>query len=224
MYIADYAQGVTPQSIGFQPYTGTYDTSNFKNHVGQAMATAFGAPAVQRRNKVFQVREGTRNLAADVVPCFTYRWFYNPGPSSYEQGIQLIPDKLGPRPHNYPQQHYTNGVAKNIATGLRFKRVVRILKRLENKMVEDGVIEIVPSYLIESLVYNVPNDNFGTGTWGGDVRTALTYIWNGTTDLACEQRWTEVNGIKFLFHSAQPWDRAQARNFVQKAWAYVENS
>lgn len=223
IYIPEYADGVTPQSIGFEPYSGSYDTSDFKDHVGQALVGAFGSRAVQRHNKVFVVRQSTRSLAADVVPCFTYRWFYTPGPHGYEEGIQLIADR-GFAPHNFPQQHYDNGCTKNNAAGRRFKRVVRILKRLENKMVEDGVIDVVPSYLIESLVYNVPNHYFGTDTWAGDVRNALGHIWEDTGGAECERRWFEVNGIKYLFHSAQNWDRAQARTFVLRAWNYVENS
>jgi hypothetical protein len=223
IYIPEYADGVTPQSIGFQPYGGSYDTSNFKDHVGHALAGAFGSRAVQRHNKVFEVRESTRSLAADVVPCFSYRWFYSPGPYGYEEGIQLIADR-GFAPHNFPQQHYDNGCTKNNATGKRFKRVVRILKRLENKMVEDRVIDVVPSYLIESLVYNVPNDYFGTGTWAGDVRNVLGHIWQDTAAAECERRWFEVNGVKYLFHVAQQWSRAQARTFVLRAWDYVESS
>jgi hypothetical protein len=68
---------VTPQSVrvpsGFEPYRGSYDTDNFKDHVGQALAGAFGSRAVQRDNKVFEVRESVRSLAADVVPDFGYR-------------------------------------------------------------------------------------------------------------------------------------------------------
>lgn len=223
IYIPEYADGVTPQSIGFEPYSGAYDTSNFKDQVGQALAGAFGSLAVQRHNKIFEVRESTRNLAADVVPCFSYRWFCSPGPFGYEEGIQLIADR-GFAPHNFPQQHYDNGCAKNNDTGKRFKRVVRILKRLENKMVEDGVIDVVPSYLIESLIYNVPDPYFGTGTWAGDVRNALRHIWEDTAQANCERQWFEVNGIKYLFHGAQKWNRQQARTFVLRAWDYVENS
>lgn len=187
IYIPEYAVGVTPQSIGFEPYSGAYDTSNFKDHVGQALVGAFGSRAVQRHNKVFEVRESTRSLAADVVPCLRYRWFYSPGPSGYEEGIQLIADR-GLAPHNFPQQHYDNGCTKNNETGRRFKRIARILKRLENKMVEDGVIDVVPSYLIESLVYNVPNNYFGTGTWAGDVRNTLGHSWEDTAQDECERR------------------------------------
>ena len=31
----------------------------------------------------------------------------------------------------------------------------------------------------------------------------------------------EVNDIKYLFHSSQPWNRAQAHSFFDAAWDYV---
>jgi hypothetical protein len=224
IYIPEYGPGVNQQDTGFTPYSDPYDTSRFKDHVGDALRGAFGSSAVQRANKVFVVRQGTRNLAADVVPCFTYRWY--PTVWRYHEGILLLPDKPGPRPHNFPQQQYGNGCTKNDAfhTAKRFKRVVRILKRLENKMVEDGASPKVPSYLIECLVYNVPDGRFGTGTWAGDLRNVLGYIWHNTEDASCEQEWLEVNGIKYLFHAAQKWTREQARAFVYAAYQYVHQS
>jgi hypothetical protein len=48
--------------------------------------------------------------------------------------------------------------------------------------------------------------------------------WENTEDVACEQTWTEANGIKFLFHPAQKWTRQQARDFIYAAWQYVADS
>jgi hypothetical protein len=185
---------------------------------------AFGSAPVTRHNKVFTVRETTRNLTADVVPCFTYRWHYRASPVSYHEGIRLISDNPSLPINNYPQQHYDNGVAKNDDTNRRFKRVVRILKRLENQMVEDGVIDALASYLIESMVFNAPNTSFGNVTWAADVRGVLGYIWENTKEAECEKRWLEVNGIKYLFHPTQKWTREEARGFVWEAWQYVEKS
>jgi hypothetical protein len=54
-------------------------------------------------------------------------------------------------------------VAKNNATGGRFKRIVRVLKRLRNEMADHDVAAAKPiaSYLIECFVWNVPNEGFG---------------------------------------------------------------
>ncbi len=223
VYMPEFEEGVTKASVNFEPYSDPYPTENFKDDVEEALDAAFGS-AVKRRNKVFRIRANSTALAADVVPCYTHRWFYAARPGAYHDGIQLIPDDGSWPPHNFPAQHYENGVAKNKATGRSFKGVVRILKRLENQMVKDGAIVAVPSYLIECLVYNAPNSCFTNQTWAADVRCVLAHIWEDTEEPECEKRWFEVNGIKYLFHVAQRWSRKQARDFAWEAWQYVKDS
>lgn len=221
----EYAEGVSAERLGLEPYDeSVYPTASYKDDLERVLKKAFGA-AVTRRNKVFRISESSKWLAADVVPCFTHRWYYGSGPGDFKQGTQLIADKPGRAIHNFPEQHYDNGCRKNNATSRRFKRVVRILKNLENRMVSDGAHPIVASYLIESLVYNVPNTNFGRGSWAADVRGVLAQIWEDTENVESEKRWLEVNGIKYLFHDAtQRWTRNDARNFVYAAWQYVHQS
>ena len=46
-----------------------------------------------------------------------------------------------------------------------YKKTVRILKRVENSMVEDGVSAAIPSYFIECLAYNCPDSIFSVPRW-----------------------------------------------------------
>ena len=117
----------------------------------------------------------------------------------------------------------SEGTAKNDRTNRRYKRVVRILKRLENEMVDQGIIKVVPSFLIESSVWNVPNDNFAVDGWTARVRNALAHIYNGTRSNACvsSDDWLEANGIKYLFHASQGWSYQDAHSFADKAWDYI---
>jgi hypothetical protein len=141
------AQGLTLEDAGGTPYTGDYSLSQFNDHVEQALRDAFGS-AVSRGKKAIHISQGTGGLDADVVPCRTHRSFTRR--HSYQQGIQLRND-ANPSQElvNYPAQHLAEGKEKNGRTDKRFKRVVRILKRLENEMVKNGVIPVVPSFLIE---------------------------------------------------------------------------
>src|SRR6185437_9822906 len=68
----------------------------------------------------------------------------------------------GTRVANYPVQHSDNLTEKHQATGKKFKPMIRIFKNARSKMVEDGLIAdgAAPSYFIEGLLYNVPNDRF----------------------------------------------------------------
>jgi hypothetical protein len=90
-------------------------------------------------------------------------------------------------------------------------------------MVERGVIGAVPSFLIESAVSNVPNDDFDYASWSGRVMAALAHIYNGTMDASCVRSsdWMEVNRIKYLFHPTQNWTHEQAHEFASEAWNYV---
>jgi hypothetical protein len=230
-YHTDVEEAAVDRAQGLGPYTGTFRTASgktdirqFKNAVGDALTAAFGAGAITRHNKVFTVRESSRSLAADVVPCATHKHYWSA--TSWAQGIRLLPDKpTRPGIDNYPQQHYERGVAKNDDTSRRFKCVVRILKNLENQMVKDGTSPEVASYLIESRVYNAPRTCFmNWSTWGGRVRSVLVHGWEDTEAVECEKRWYEVNHIKYLFHVSQKWSRDEARSFVHAAWQYVKDS
>ncbi len=220
-------QGRSREEIGITPATGTYSGptggAQLKDEIERALVSKFGRGSVTRGNKALTVREGGRSLAADVVACFSYRRYFslNPlGVPRFHEGTYLLPDSGG-TVINWPQQHYDNGVTKNNATGRRFKRMVRALKRLENEMVEKGVISEVPSYLIECLVYNVPNDCFGHDRYLDDLRSVLAVIFNETITTGSAGDWIEVNALKWLFRGEQKWTREQAHAFAGKAWDYV---
>ncbi|MCA1706334.1 MAG: nucleotidyltransferase [Actinobacteria bacterium] len=216
------AEGLTLADVGVEPYTGDASLGGFKNDVEAVLVEAFGAAAVNRGNKAIHIREDRSSLKADVVPCVTHRTWLSA--TSQRTGTRLQNDA---RPAdiivNYPKQHLEEGTKKNDAVSLRYKRVVRILKRLENEMAAKDVIEAVPSFLIESAVYNAPDDYFGGGTWTARVRAALAYIYDGTNTDACvaSNDWLEVSRCKFLFASGQSWTRETANDFTLKAWGYL---
>lgn len=219
------AEGLTVSDLGRTPYTGGYSLTAFKDDVQAALVAHFGPDAVDRGNKAIHIRESRRSLKADVVPCVRHRQNYARHRTAHNLGIKLLND-ADPYEHivNYPKQHLDVGVRKNDATQRRYKKVVRILKRLENEMVDEGLIAEVPSFLIESAVFNVPNSAFTTpSTWTGRVRNALAHLFNGTLDDSCyrSDEWLEANGIKYLFHSAQAWTYQDAHCFASRAWDYI---
>ena len=215
------AKGLSLADVGFAPYSGPdYSLAAFKNDVENAMKAHFG-PAATRGDKSIHVRQDSNGLKADVVPCVTHReWF---SARFHRQGIELRSDSdPGRRIINYPRQHLDEGTAKNDQTSRRYKRTVRILKRLENEMVKGGVISEVCSFLIESSVYNVPNNVFSSNTWTGRVKESLAHIYVGTGSEDCltSDDWLEANGVKYLFYNGQNWTPAEARSFALAAWQY----
>jgi len=55
--------------------------------------------------------------------------------------------------------------------------MVRILKNMRSRLVNDGVTAegSAPSYFLEGLLYNVPNDKFGT-SYGDTFVAAMNWI------------------------------------------------
>lgn len=213
------AAGMSGADLGITPYSGSYPPERFKDDVQRALVNRFGVTTVDRGDKAIQVQESNSSLSADVVPCFTYHR-YDSIKSQYHQGIQLHADS-GARIVNWPEQSYENGVTKNEATGKRYKRVVRILKRLENDMVGKGINAEVPSFLTECLVHNVPNESFRNDSYQTNLRYVLAYLFNGTLEGRGAEKWVEVNGLKWLFHPTQRWSKTQAHTFLSRAWNYL---
>jgi len=90
-------------------------------------------------------------------------------------------------------------------------------------MAEAGMQEAgpIPSFLIECLVWNVPDGGFGHTTLTADVRYALAHTFNETlNDEKCHE-WGEVSELKYLFRKSQPWTREQAHAFLRAAWNYA---
>jgi predicted nucleotidyltransferase len=222
-FFPDYSmsEGLSDAILGYSD--AQYRYPEFKNDVESALKSYFGTGSITRGKKAFDVHANTYRVDADVVPCFEHRRFMGTTLDSwYLSGTELLPDNGGVI-INWPRQNYRNGVDKNEVTGRRFKAVVRILKRLRNEMAANGhtVADPIPSYLIECLVWNVPNEGFGHDRYRADMQYALAHLCNETrTDETCKE-WGEINELKYLFRPRQPWRRDQVNAFLNAAWNYV---
>lgn len=210
--------GYTKSSFGLVDATYTY--AEFKNDVEHALKAYLGADAVSRGKKAFDLHANTYRVDADVVPTFEHRRYtVENGVYRYVAGTELHPDG-GAKIVNWPHQNYENGTAKNGATNTRFKKLVRVLKRLRYDMLgaKITVAEPIPSYLIECLVWNVPNSAFAADDYADNLRAILVHLYNSTQrDELCSE-WGEVNELKYLFRPSQPWTRAAVNDFVLAAW------
>lgn len=211
---SDVPSGYSKSDFGLVDATYTY--AEFKNEVESALKAYLGAAAVSRGKKAFDLHANTYRVDADVVPTFEHRR-YRPQDGNYLSGTELRPDGGGAIV-NWPDQNYANGTSKNKATGTRFKKLVRVLKRLRDKMVAEGsrAAEPIPSYLIECLVWNVPNNAFYDEQYAENLRAILVHLYTNTQNSACNA-WNEVNELKCLFGS-QPWTRTDVNKFVVAAW------
>jgi hypothetical protein len=211
-------EGWTQERLGFSDATYHYD--QYKNEVEEALVNYFGRSAIKRGNKAFDVHETSYHVEADVAAFFEHRRYHSDG--TYLEGVELRTDKESHRVINWPEQHYENGVNKNKQTGTRFKSVVRVLKALSNEMTEQSIrAGDVPGFLIECLVWNVPNGNFQNDSYRADVRSALAFLFNNTRSYEDCKGWEEVSDLIYLFHSGQKWTWQHAHAFTSAAWEYI---
>lgn len=226
-FIASYPDGKGHSDFG--NVEATYSYSEFKNDIGKALISYFGAANVTRGDKAFDVHENTYRVDADVVPLFVHRRYTAAG--AYICGTELQPDSGGrivnwPErlydTHEWPSQHYENGNSKNNDTGRAYRGVVRIIKKLRNVMDEEGIAEAKPlkGFNVECLVWNAPNSCFRHATWHEDVSAVLNHLSAHLSSMSLCSEWGEVSELKYLLKGNEA-RRAAFKAFVDRAREYI---
>ena len=188
-------------------HKGSYERwKAFRGHALKAMKVRFGN-AVTSGRKTLKVPKDRIPADADLVVTL-----------SYKQGIAFYLSDERRWVVSFPQQHHDRGLRKERATNMRFKRAIRVFKAARNWLVAKKVItkDDAPSYFIECLLYNVPNDLFPpklAPTYTGQ----LDWLKKGSfQDFQCQ------NGQAELFGPApEQWSVKRARAFVramQELW------
>jgi predicted nucleotidyltransferase len=211
-----------PQKEVFHSYTkdSDYTFSQFKLEVLQTLEGYFGKSYVKRKDKCIYVIGNSYRINADVVPCFTLKRYKDSYLVSAE-GIKFYSDS-NIEITSYPKQHYNNGVSKNNNTNRMYKRMVRILKNIRNKLIETNTItdKLVSSFLIECLVYNAPTQLFTQNNYLVTLKNLIIRIYNDMSDPDKALEYEEVSGLKWLFKGGKR-SPADTKLFMQKCWEYA---
>jgi len=213
-------EGKKQEDFGYSD--SDYKFSEYKDAVERALVKKFGRKDVIRNDKCITVLANTYRVEADVVPTFKYNRHDDNGGKAI--GTKFITDEGYPV-INYPLQHIENGKLKNSQTQRRFKRLTRIFKRLRYKMIEDKipVSDNITSFLIECLLWNVPNKVFNDyDTWTERLKQSIIFLYNNTKEDKDCKEWGEVSELLYLFHSGRKWSREDVNSFLLQAWKYLE--
>jgi len=201
----------------------TYKYDNFKSDVITTLNTNFGQ-SVKAGTRAIKISANGNRRNADVLIATEHRRYHkfiSVSDQEYDLGICFF-TSTGTKIANYPKQHSANCTMKHQATNTWFKPTVRILKNMRGKLVENGAIskDIAPSYFLEGLLYNVPNDKFGI-SYSDTLVACLNWILKADrTKFVCANEqyyllrnsdvtWSEINCNKFLDEIKSLW----------KAWA-----
>lgn len=174
---------------------------SFRAQTLNALRATYGANAVTSRRKSLKITRGSIPASADVVVTL-----------HYEDGLAFFLPGEHRWVISYPQLHYERGISKEESTNKRYKRVIRMFKAARNYLIEKNMIEedTAPSYFIECLLYNVPDELFKprlVKSYEGIVE----YL--STADL---QRFKCQNGKRELFGaSGDLWSVNKARKFIR---------
>jgi hypothetical protein len=209
---------LTPQDLerfkSIYPKDADYGYTQFKTDAEGWISRLYNGVQVGKKAAFVPGNNNRRN--ADVLICQNFRR-YNSTYDSYHEGVAFYSG--GKRIENFPKQHSANLTAKHQATNSNFKKVVRVFKNMRNSMIEKKLLAdgIAPSYFIEGMLSNVPNDKF-TGDYG-DMWVAC-FNWIVTTD---ETKLTTGSGLHWLVRDNDNvcWPSADFHTFtsvLKKHW------
>ena len=218
--------GTTKEQYGLNNPTA-YTYRQFKNDVEKILVDKFGRDQVVRKNKCIHIKGNTYRTDIDVVPTWLYRRYDSPYNREYVEGVMLVSDS-GEDVVNFPKQHLVNGRQKNVITKERYKKLVRMTKRIHINMEDDGYYrnQNITSFLLESMVYLLPNSYFKCDEdffgWNDVLKDALRCWFYATkNDLGGWKRWTEVSELLLLM-TGHKWSRSDVNEFSYKMWNYLE--
>lgn len=167
----------------------TYTHTDFKRDVLSVLEDQYGS-AVKTGDKAIAIDASGSRRKSDVIVATQFRRYFkfrSASDSEYVEGICFF-NAAGERIANYPKQHSANLTAKHQASSKWLKPMARVFKNMRSRLVESGLIEvgIAPSYYIEGLLYNVPNEKFTTSYQDCLVNILNWYRQDAAkTDLVC---------------------------------------
>lgn len=196
-----------------------YGFHEFKTDVVSWLQWKYGSGVRLGKKAIFVPENGSRR-DADVVVCIEHRrydWYQSSWNSQYHAGICFWKTD-GTKIVNFPKQHRENLTGKHQETSSLFKVNVRVLKNMRKAMVNDGwlVDGVAPSYFLEGMLWNVPNQYF-TSSFQQTFENYLPWLdRHDLTQLTCANNlhWLIRDGCQIC------WNTNDFKTFIRSAWQY----
>jgi hypothetical protein len=208
--------------IAYRPASLTLEQifTGLRAHLVTNFRRRFGENNVVVGNKAIRIKGVTGSRAEiDVVPAVPLHFVrWNDGLSNFQtlEGVAIL-GRDGGWTGNFPEQHAANGIGKRARTAHRFKKVVRIFKRMRADMTDRGLLRVkVPSFLVECLVHAVEDSYFlvDSDDRYDRVRRVALRMQAILLHRPTAANLHEINNLKWLFHDNQAWTYDDACTFV----------
>jgi hypothetical protein len=192
----------------------SYEWQEFRRDVLKALRDYYGWERVGEGRKSLKVQ--TPYLPADVVVCLQYRKYpsYPHDVDEYVEGMKFYVPTENRWVVNYPKIHYDNGVTKNSASSTNglYKPTVRLFKNARTYLVNRGDIpaDLAPSYFLECLLYNVPDDKFGS-----DFQSTFCNVINWLLKADFSQFVCQNEQHPLFGNLPEQWSKDKVRRFLE---------
>jgi hypothetical protein len=172
--------------------------TDLRSEVLAALTSYYGQQFVDATgSKCIRVLPAAGRLQADVVPCIEYKHYTNLQPGA--KGMTFWATRTNDQIINYPKLHIENGAAKNKRVGERYKPTVRVFKNARERLAE-YVGGDFPSYFLECMLFNVPDDAFGA-SYGATFASVLN-SWVAAFDSGTAAKYVSQSRQQWLFGGA----------------------
>lgn len=197
--------------LGLSP--DSYGWNDFRSDVLKALKDYYGSLIITEGNKSIKVKATSGRLPADVVVSTQYRKYRSLNSHNYVEGMTFWTRNESRQVINYPKIHYDNGVKKHQNTNNQYKPTVRMFKNIRNYLEENYHISnsLAPSYFLECLLYNVPNDNFR-----GSYQDVFCNIVNWLSKANLESFVCQNEQLKLFGDAPEQWSIYNAKKFIQE--------
>jgi hypothetical protein len=193
----------------------------WKDTVERVLVGTFGRKSVKRKKVAITVIGHENRADTDVLPCGFY---------DNQNGVVAYSDAQNRKVKYFPKEDKSGIREMDVDTDNDYSKMVRVYKGCKQEMIQDG-IDGIASFMIECLLYNLPNSLFVYDNYEGttediylkmfiDSKNALFSAQLNTWEKA--QAYYEINGEKPLYQNENHFNRT--REFFENMNAYIRKN
>ena len=159
----------------------------------------------------------SNKIPCEILPCYTLN--NTPG----NESVIIYDAYINKYVAAFPKLHCKNLATKNEETEGNFIQVVRIFRNIRDILIKNEVIKdsFAPSYFLECLLYNIPNELYKGGL-SSMILKILNYLINcNLNDFICAHE-----QFKMFGNNSDAWTTYKARSFINllsNVWEQYEN-